>query len=310
MPQISTPYMLSLSSMVSLKFNLFLQAAPSLYKTIAMEIPSAGRENVYPKLDEIPGLREWIGDRVVHQLSNNAYSIVNKTFEETLGIDRDDIEDDQFGIFQIAIDQLAKNAAELPDLLVYRALAAGATTKCYDGQYFFDTDHVNYDASGNPVAYANIAAPGSNPVAPWFLFDTRQPLKPMIYQPRRPFVVTTKVALNDDNVFHAKRFEWGVDGRCAAGYGLWQTAFMSTKPLTPENYQAARAAMGSLRRKDGAPLGITPDLLVTGPSLESAGRALCNSELISMLNSDGTTFTTVSNPWKGSATYQKSPWLS
>jgi phage major head subunit gpT-like protein len=73
---------------------------------------------------------------------------------------------------------------------------------------------------------------------------------------------------------------------------------------------AAREAMGSLRRRDGAPLGITPNMLVTGPSNEGPGRQICNSELVSMLNTDGVTYTTVSNPWKGTAEYMKSPWLS
>jgi phage major head subunit gpT-like protein len=310
MPEITTPYMISLSTAVSARFNMWLQAAPSLWKSIAMEIPSVGRENFYPRLDEIPGLREWLGDRVVNELAMSAYSITNKTFEETLGIAREDIEDDQFGMFNIAIEQLAKNAADLPDLLVYKTLLQGSSTKCYDGQYFFDTDHVSYTAAGTPVAYANIATPSSNPVAPWFLFDTTRPMKPMIYQPRRPFVVTPKIALNDDNVFYNKRFEWGVDGRCNAGYGLWQVAYMSTVPLTATSYQAAREAMGSLRRRDGVPYGITPNLLVTGPSLEGQGRMICNSEFVSMLNADGVTYTMVSNPWKGTAEYQKSAWLS
>lgn len=308
MAQITAPFMRSLYDGVSLKFNEFLDAAPSQWREVAMEVPSSSRANFYPKLDEIPGLREWIGARVVHELSVTSYAIPNKTYEETLGIDREDIEDDQLGLFNIAMAQLGKNAAEFPDQLVYGLLKAGASTLCYDGQYFFDTDHVNTNAAGQQVQYSNLDVPATNPGDPWFLIDNSRPLKSLIFQPRRPAVLTAKTALTDDNVFENKRFLWGIDLRCGVGFGLWQTAYMSRQPLTKDNYAKARAAMGSLRRVDGAPLGITPTTLLVPPSLEGKALALANNEFVSTQNPDNT-FTTATNEWKGTVRAVKVPWL-
>ena len=311
MAEISGPFMQTLDVGVRTQFNQFLQTAPSMFGMIAMTIPSSTRENFYPKLNEIPGLREWLGDRVIHSLSTGGFSIANRTFELTISIARDDIEDDQFGIFNIGVQQLGLNAGAFPDELVFNLLKKGTTTKCWDGQNFFDTDHVTSDANGEDVSYANVATPQTGETAGpmWFLFDTTRPLQPMIFQTRRAFGITSKTALDDDNVFRTKEFIWGTDGRCNAGFGLWQLAYASTRPLNAETYAAARAAMASQRRKDGVPYGIKPNILMVPSSLEGAANGLMTSDLIAQLQSDGKTYVTTSNPWKGTAKPVTCPYL-
>ncbi|MFT8645673.1 Mu-like prophage major head subunit gpT family protein [Gluconacetobacter sp.] len=312
MPAISPANLQVLNANVNLSFNRYLQVAPSHYAEIAMVVSSSSRENFYPRMDEIPGLRRWAGDRVVHQLSMSNWTIPNETFEETISLKREDFEDDQFGIFNIAIQQLGYNAGALPDLLTFGLLEKGTTTRCYDGQNFFDTDHVTYDGSGKEVSYSNNAAPVGTEVAgpAWYLFDRSRPLKSMIFQKRRDFVITAKTNLSDGNVFNRSEFIWGVDGRCAVGFGMWQLAYRSTRPLNGTSYAAARAAMATLRRMDGTPYGITPDLLMVPKSLEGQANALMKNDLISTLNADGTTWTTSGNEWKGTATPMACPYLS
>ena len=311
MAEISSAFMQTLDVGVRTQFNQFLQTAPSMFDTIAMTINSTTRENFYPKLNEIPGLREWLGDRVIHSLSTGGFSIANKTFELTISIDRDDIDDDQFGIFNIGVQQLGVNAGAFPDELVFKLLKAGASTKCWDGQNYFDTDHLTSDAHGNSTSYANLSTPqGSETAGPmWFLFDTTRPLKPMIFQNRRPFSITSKTALDDDNVFRTKEFIWGTDGRCNAGFGLWQLAFASTRPLNADTYGQARAAMASQHRADGVPYGIKPNILMVPSALEGAANGLMTSDLVAQLQSDGKTYATVSNPWKGTAKPVTCPYL-
>ncbi|GBR09498.1 Mu-like prophage major head subunit gpT family protein [Gluconobacter frateurii] len=303
MAEISGPFMRTLDVGVRTQFNQFLQTAPSMFKTISMVIPSTSRANFYPKLDEIPGLREWLGDRVIHSMKTGGFSIENKTFEGTIGIDRDDIDDDQFGIFNIGVQQLGKNAGDFPDLLVFGLLKKGTTTKCWDGQNFFDTDHETSDANGDTISYANISTPqGTETAGPmWFLFDTNQPLQPMIFQNRRDFSITSKTALDDDNVFRNKQFLWGTDGRCNAGFGLWQLAYASTRPLNSDTYGAARAAMAGQRRVDGTPYGIKPNILMVPSALEGQANGLMTSDQVPVLAPDGKTWVSGSNPWKGTA---------
>lgn len=289
MPQINPGFMRAFSTGVNLMFNESFASVAPLWSSIATEVKSTTRENAYPKLSELPGIREWIGDRVVNSISTSDYRITNRSFEETIGISRDDIEDDQLGIFQPATRQLGRDAAEFPDILVFGLLKRGGVELCYDGQYFFDIDHETYNDAGTVVSASNFTA-GAGPA--WYLFDTRRALKPLIFQNRKPFQFVAKTDLSDENVFRAKEFQWGVDGRCNVGFGPWQTAYMSKAPLTAANYEAARTAMGSRRRPNGTPLAIDPNLLVVPAALEGDGRRLLTSE--NLPNGE-------SNPWKGSA---------
>ena len=120
-----------------------------------------------------------------------------------------------------------------------------------------------------------------------------------IHKLRRKFVFVSKTQLTDDVVFNTNKFIFGVDGRCNVGVGMWQTAFMSKAELTVENYAAARAAMSSIRRKNGSTISITPKLLVVPPALEGLARAIVGNDMIAT-TVGGTTVAT-SNPWKGTA---------
>ncbi|OUJ13096.1 Mu-like prophage major head subunit gpT family protein [Acetobacter sp. DsW_063] len=300
----------ALTTKINTSFNQYLTVAPSLYQRFSMTVASSAGENFYPRIAEIGGLREWVGQREIERLKVGGFRITNRTFEQTIAIRREDLEDDQFGVLTPAIEQLGYNASVMPDELVFDALMAGKTTICMDGQNFFDTDHQTWDENGKPVAYSNIGAlaSGETAGARWYLFDTTRPLKPMIFQTRRPFVLTAKTQLSEGNVFNGNEFIWGTDGRCAAGVGMWQLAYTSNRPLSAASFQDALTAMASLRRKDGTPYGIRPNLLVVPSNLESTVRLLLNAEFVPSTGSSTTV--TVSNPWRGAADFIVAPRLS
>lgn len=66
---------------------------------VAAVVPSSTREEGYGWLGQFPRMREWIGDRVVNSLAAQSYKITNRDFEQTISVPRNDIEDDQYGIF-------------------------------------------------------------------------------------------------------------------------------------------------------------------------------------------------------------------
>ncbi|GAB6968858.1 hypothetical protein JCM25156A_28960 [Komagataeibacter kakiaceti JCM 25156] len=109
---------------------------------VSMVIPSTSGSNFYPRLAELPGLREWKGSRVVHRLSvGGRMQIINRKFEETLSISRDDLDDDDYGMLMPVVEELGSDAGSLPDKLVYEQLGKGRTELCMDGQPYFDKDH-------------------------------------------------------------------------------------------------------------------------------------------------------------------------
>ena len=119
------------------------------YTAIASVETSTTSQTLYGFLERISGLREWVGDRVAEDLKSYDFAIKNRHFEKTLRVNRDHLEDDQFGFYGTQAEDLGEAAARHPDQLVATLLEAGFTTLCYDGQYFFDTDH---PYSGGPAS--------------------------------------------------------------------------------------------------------------------------------------------------------------
>lgn len=253
----------------------FAGVAPQ-WNRVAMEVPSTTASETYGWLGQMPRIREWIGDRVLNQLGTYDYSIRNRTFESTVVLKREDVEDDRFGILSPVMTEMGRSAAAFPDELVFGALAGGFANLCYDGQFFFDTDHPVLDEKGAPYTVSNMQAGAS---APWFLLDISRAVKPVIYQKRRPFDFVNKTdPQNSEHVFMKGEFIYGTDGRCNAGYGFWQMAFGSRATLNSANFRAARVAMSNLKADYGRPLGINPTLLVVPTALQDAARDLILAE--------------------------------
>lgn len=122
-------------------FNNSFAAAPSTWQKIAMESPSTSGQTDYTWLSNFPKMRRWIGAKHVKSLEAYKYSIVNEDFEATVEVDRNHIEDDSLGIYAPQAQSAGYSSAQLPDELVYEAVNLSFTRRCFDGQYFFDTDH-------------------------------------------------------------------------------------------------------------------------------------------------------------------------
>ncbi len=271
-------------------FQRGMSSSTSLKDKVATTIKSTTKTNEYGWLGKFPRFREWIGDRVINALAKHGYSLTNRSFENTLGVDRDDFEDDNLGIYAPLFADLGMAAESFPDELIFALLALGFITPCYDGQNFFDTDHPVLDADGQVISVAN--TDGGNGTA-WFLMDASRPLKPLIYQERKPFTnLVRKDKEDDDNVFFRKEFIYGVDGRCQVGFGFWQMAWGSKQTLNAENYEKARVGISSQKGDYGRPLNLNPRLLVVPPALEGAANEIVKSNLVN----GGET-----NKWAGTA---------
>lgn len=122
-------------------FNKAFEGQKPTYQRIATVVPSTTESETYAWLGDIPGMREWLGDREVQNLSGSDYTIKNKDFELTVGVGRNAIEDDKIGLYNPSIQMLAESAALHPDELVFSLLSDAFTALCYDGKPFFSADH-------------------------------------------------------------------------------------------------------------------------------------------------------------------------
>ena len=285
-----------LNQAFSAAFKTGLTNAAPMWSQCASLVPSNTAEQKYGWLGRITKFREWIGERQLQNLVAHDYAIKNKTWEDSVKVSRDEIEDDQYGVYSPVAQQIGQDAALHPDELVFGLLKAGFTTPCYDGQYFFDTDHP-VGAPGNQTSVSNFQG-GSG--TPWFLMDTTKVLKPVIYQKRRDYAITAKTSLTDDNVFNQNEFVWGADGRGNVGFGLWQLAYASKQALDISSFADARAAHQSIVGDNGKPLVINSAELWVPPSLERAALEVVKAER----TTNGAT-----NVMQGTAKVVVCPWL-
>ena len=110
-------------------------SAPDTWQNFASVIHSSTTTNVYPFLEQFGGMREWIGDRQLKNIASRKIEVVNRDFEDTVSVSRNDIEDDQFGIYGSLISQMGFNSAKL-----WQDLAVGALlnpSSWIDGANFF-----------------------------------------------------------------------------------------------------------------------------------------------------------------------------
>lgn len=279
-------------------FQGALGQAQPMWGSVAMRVNSTTREEDYGWLGKFPRIREWIGDRVIESIRTHSYSIKNRSFEGTVSVSRDDIRDDNLGLYGPMFQEMGRATAAFDDELVWPLLKAGWAKTCYDGQNFFDTDHPVLNEAGKEVSVANTDGGAGTP---WFLIDDSRAIKPIILQVREEFEFVAKDDPRDDNVFMRKEFLYGVDGRRNAGFGFWQMCWGSKQTLNAANYAAARAALMGMKGDYGRPLGLMPKKLVVPPSLESAALKIVNNELAA----GGET-----NEWKGTAQVIVVPWLA
>jgi phage major head subunit gpT-like protein len=275
-----------------------LGQAASMLSVIATTINSSTSQNEYGWLGKMKGMREWLGDRVVNSIATHGYTIKNKDWEDTVEVDRNDIEDDNIGIYSPLFEEMGRATGAHPDELAWALFLAGFATPCYDGQNFFDTDHPVLDANGEVQSVSNS---GGGAGTPWFLIDDTRALKPLIFQNRKSAQFVSKDNPTDENVFRRKKFLYGVDARYNVGFGYWQFAYGSKQALDAAAYAAARAGMQGMKGDYGRPLGLKPTKLIVPPSLEAKGLEILNAER----DAAGAT-----NVWKGTAELVVVPWLA
>lgn len=258
-------------------FQSGFELASPQWDRVSMTIPSNTSKEEYDWLGVSPRMKEWLGDRVIEGLRTHGFTIPNKDWELTVGVERNKIEDDRFGVYTPFVQRMGEEAALHPDELIFGDLfnngtAAGNTG--YDGAPFFSATHPHDDLG----TVSNVDTGGGGP--PWYLLDLSSSMRPFIYQRRKEPQFVSKMSLTDDNVFFARQFIMGADARYNVGYGLWQQAFRSNQALDETNFEAAWEAMTAFTADNGRPLNMMPTHLVVPTNLHFDAKRLIERQLI------------------------------
>ena len=121
--------------------------------TVPFKSDQAGEE--YRWLGMSPAMREWISGRVAKGFRENGITIKNVPFEATLEVLVDEIRRDKTQQVMTRVRELADRANSHWAKLVSALLLTGESAVCYDGQFFFDTDHAEGDSGtqSNDLTY-------------------------------------------------------------------------------------------------------------------------------------------------------------
>lgn len=114
---------------------------PAWVGRTAFRVESDQPSETYNWLGMSPVMREWVGGRAAQGFRSNGITVENKVFEATVDVSMDDIRRDKTGQFLARIDELPGRAQQHRARLLTDLIVAGESSLCYDGQFFFDTDH-------------------------------------------------------------------------------------------------------------------------------------------------------------------------
>ena len=106
-----------------------------LLEELAIVMTVTGAATVHAWLEQIPGMKEWVGDRQINNLKIGKATVTNRNFEDTISVSRNDIEDDQYGVFAPLIGMMGTSAELLWIELAVEALLANGNWA--DGNPFF-----------------------------------------------------------------------------------------------------------------------------------------------------------------------------
>lgn len=265
--QITAAVLAAFNTTVVTAFRNGLQLGKEDWKQIAKQIPSDAASNTYAWLTQFPQFREWVGNRLHKVAAERAYSVDNKLFEATMDVPRVNFDDNNLGMYSGIAEGYGQSVIDLKNDLVFGGVKGGLTNICYDGQYFFDTDHPVYpneDGTGTAVSVSNFAT-GAAPL--WVLLCTERAPKPFYLQERNPAEFVGKTNPNNsDLVFEQDKFSWGGRWRGNFAFGFWQLAYGSKLVFNEDNFNAAYNAMMAFKGDGNRLLNITPDVLLVGPT--------------------------------------------
>ncbi|MEK9751740.1 MAG: Mu-like prophage major head subunit gpT family protein [Rhodospirillaceae bacterium] len=112
----------------------------------AMRMDSKQETENYAWLGMVPTMREWIGERQAKGIREFTWNVTNKDYEATLEVKVPELRRDQSGQIRVRIGELARRVLAYPAKLITTLMINGESVTCYDGQYFFDTDHSEGDS--------------------------------------------------------------------------------------------------------------------------------------------------------------------
>lgn len=136
--------------------DAYMTEANPLVDAIGTKIPSNTRDQRYPIVQSLSGaMRQWTGERQIQNVVLDGFVVTNLKWENSLAIERTDLEDDQYQVYSsMLIPNLARHARLLPEIQVANILNTNPTG--YDGVALFSATHPIDPSGATPGTQSNL----------------------------------------------------------------------------------------------------------------------------------------------------------
>lgn len=132
--------------------RLMQNAATSLVDAIATQpLDSDQDSEEYGWLGMVPTMSQKLGEKKFSQIRDTEWAVRNIEYQGGIKLPKKHILYDKTGQIQVRIDELADRTSTHWWSLISQLIIDGESAACYDGQYFFDTDH----SEGNSGTQSN-----------------------------------------------------------------------------------------------------------------------------------------------------------
>ena len=112
---------------------------------ISIVFNGGGSATEHGWIEQLHGIHEWVGERVIDNAKLGKLTVVNRDFENTVSVPRNAIEDDQYGVYAPLVAMLGADAEGLWKKLAIEALAGNG--EWADGNPFFCSGRVMGDST-------------------------------------------------------------------------------------------------------------------------------------------------------------------
>ena len=117
-----------LTSGLKTTFQKGYEWVPTIFQEMTTEVKSTKSSEEYGWLGENPGLKEWIDERAPKALREVWFTLKNKDYEATISVDRNALDDDQYGQITTRVNSMAIAAKKSYDVFFTEKYAVLALT--------------------------------------------------------------------------------------------------------------------------------------------------------------------------------------
>ena len=204
---------------------------PAAVEKFVTKLPSSARAETHLFTSSLPRLKRFFSYTPAARIVSNEYTVYNYPYRAAVTVKRDDIADDQVGLYMKLIEGLPSRAQKDIQEEILKHLAAGKTKKCFDGTNFFDDSHtvgvgdnkLTYDGTANDAKTFKLIA-----------LVCENSVKPVIFQDREA-LTGLQTDAESPQAAKLKEYEYWVDSRFGLGYGFWWDGIFMDITDTPKD---------------------------------------------------------------------------